>query len=172
MGWTYQPRARGQTDRAFFGREFPDLRILECATVRGTFYAAAMHVRRPGEIFALVCLTQRQPSSAFNYGYKDMDETMGPCAAAAPAHVLAALTPTENAHANEWRARCRARLAKRSPKIGETIVLDIPMTFGGRAAQRLTKVSIPRYRNVYRTEAGNLVRFTGLKDYGYQFVAA
>lgn len=167
MGWTYQHRERGITDRAFFQREFPSVTILECATVRGTFYAA-VRPQNTGKIFALVCLTQRAPKSQYNYGYKDMDESVGPCESAAPAKVLDALTdPPYNTSASEWRARCRAMIAKPTPVEGDTVILEAPMNFGGIPESRLHKVSLRGYKNVYRTDSGRLVRFTRLKNYAY-----
>lgn len=48
-----------------------------------------------------------------DFGYKDMDETMGPNESECPARILDLLTPTDSEYANGWRARCRASIAKR-----------------------------------------------------------
>lgn len=55
--------------------------------------------------FGAVILTERDGSQ---WGYKDMDETMGPVESRAPVQILEMLSPTTNHHALEWRERCRA----------------------------------------------------------------
>lgn len=54
--------------------------------------------------FAAVFLTE---ISGREWGYKDMDETMGPVQCAAPAAILDLLSPTTAPYALEWRKRCR-----------------------------------------------------------------
>lgn len=44
-----------------------------------------------------------------NWGYKDVDETMGPNEISFPYTWLDLLTPTDSKYANEWRARVKAR---------------------------------------------------------------
>lgn len=111
MGWDFSNRPKGMTTRAYFEREFshgtPDARteFLGTAMVGSTFYAA-VHVLGTDEVYALVCLTQRA-RGYFNFGYKDMDETMGPDAAEMPSKLLDMLSPTENEWALSWRSRCR-----------------------------------------------------------------
>lgn len=64
--------------------------------------------------FALVFLTT---GGNGQWGYKDMDETMGPHESEAPAQILDALSPTTSEYALAWRARCRDHAARprRSP---------------------------------------------------------
>src|SRR3546814_6819551 len=86
-----------------------------------------------GEIFAIVCLVRWNPRAKDGYifGYKDMDETMGPCEADCPARILDLLTPTDKEYAREWRARCCANLERRARQLadGDRIRLPEPMTF-------------------------------------------
>jgi hypothetical protein len=100
MGWTFYHRPAGESDRAHFERELlanTDYEIVECATVNSVFYAA-VRTKTTAEVWALVVLTQRARGH-HNFGYKDLDETMGPVQAIAPATVLNALTPTDNDYA-------------------------------------------------------------------------
>lgn len=48
-----------------------------------------------------------------------MDETVGPRIDNCPEHILDLLTPTDQEWANEWRQRCRAKIAahKARPKV-------------------------------------------------------
>lgn len=108
MGWLYQARMRGQSNREWFEKEFSSLDFLECGTVRGVFYAAVRPKSNPERpAMCLVCLTQWVPKDRYNFGYKDLDETMGPYAYRCPEKVLKALGPLEPGKypsAEEWRA--------------------------------------------------------------------
>lgn len=78
MGWLFYHRPRGESDRAHFQRKLFDGRgeeIVECHSTLSTFYAA---VRNPsnGTVWAAVILTRRV-RDYYNFGYKDMTETMG-----------------------------------------------------------------------------------------------
>lgn len=109
MGWDFSHRDKGMTTKDFMQREFGAERpILASGVVDGVFYAA---VQNGDEVFGAVVLMQRA-KDYFNFGYKAMDDAMGPWESQAPAKVLDLLTPTDNENANEWRARCRANLAK------------------------------------------------------------
>lgn len=153
MGWLYYHRPKGETDREHFQREVlgERYRIVECATVNNVFYAAVEALEggypREGVVTAFVALINRNGGDPHNFGYKDMDETCGPGDAEAPAKVLDALTPVEEAYgpvdehvpefganwAIQWRARCRRNLAKAAgrPKVrkGDTVKLAKPFTF-------------------------------------------
>ncbi len=100
-----------------------------------TYYAAAQEMVDGvgGAVFAIVCKVMWNPRSktAEHFGYKDMDESMGPCEDNCPAHILDLLTPTDKEHALDWRLRCRANLERRARKIedGDRIKLASPLTF-------------------------------------------
>ena len=86
-------------------------RVLKSAMVGSTYYAAVQNQK--GEVWAAVFLTCGQTRhDGTAWGYKDMDETMGPREDKCPASVLALLTPTDSESANEWRERCRRNIAK------------------------------------------------------------
>lgn len=153
MGWTFYHRPAGQTDRQHFESELGlakrDLKILESATKNGTFYAA---VQDPdGSVWALVILIQRVRGE-YNFGYKDMDETVGPAVHDCPAKVLDLLTPTDSQWANEWRVKCRATLARNAQVKalvnGTVIELEKPVTFAN-------DVSVQRFE--YRKEGRSTV---------------
>lgn len=62
-------------------------------------------------VFAAVILTEQ---SGGEWGYKDMDETMGPVPSEAPAMILDLLSPTTHPYALAWRARCRDHAVRRA----------------------------------------------------------
>jgi hypothetical protein len=100
-----------------------------------TYYAAAQEMVDGvgGAVFAIVCKVMWNPRSktAEHFGYKDMDESMGPCEDNCPAYILDFLTPTDTEHALDWRLRCRANLERRARRIedGDRIKLASPLTF-------------------------------------------
>lgn len=149
MGWLTMSRYHmggHATAKAYLDAQFTYSHKVE-GTVRGlkvlasscpqnrTYYAAAqVMVDGVGkEIFAIVCLVTWNPKSKTgeHFGYKDMDESMGPCEDHCPAHILDLLTPTDREHANAWRQRCRANLERRARKVedGDRIKLATPLTF-------------------------------------------
>lgn len=78
--------------------------------------------------FAAVFLTSRRVDA---WGYKDMDETSGPCDSEAPAAILDLLSVTTNQYALAWRERCRKFAALRARRLedGATIRLADPLQF-------------------------------------------
>lgn len=169
MGWVSYHRAKGETDRAHFERELlrnPDYEIVQCASKNRVFYAAVRTIST-GEVWALVVLMQ-WTRGQFNFAYKDLDETMGPAAADAPAAVLDALTPTDHDYAVEWRERCRANLARRAAARerlrgvtdGVIIRTATPLRFENGLQARL-------FRCVHR--AGRTIRWQAITDEGTRF---
>lgn len=90
-------------------------KVLKSAMV-GSVYYAAVQTDKPGRessVWAAVFLTCGMVKhDGCIWGYKDMDETVGPCESKCPASILALLTPTDSQWANEWRERCRKNIAE------------------------------------------------------------
>lgn len=89
-------------------------RVLKSAMVGSVYYAAVSSERegQPTKVWAAVFLTcGRTKWDGTIWGYKDLDETMGPCECKCPASILALLTPTDSQWANEWREKCRQNIA-------------------------------------------------------------
>lgn len=170
MGWTYTSRARGTSNRDWFQSQFGDnCRILDAATVRGTFYAACMNPAKPGTVFAIICLTRWVPKDRYNFGYKDMDEDMGPCEDYAPARILDQLTATDSENAQDWRERCRRNLQLPRIRPGDVIRLDRPAHFGERQFSEFRKVEYRGRRNVYHVDGFGFVRINPVL-YGYTVI--
>lgn len=65
-----------------------------------------------GQRWACLYLLRGSPrikNDPYNWGYKDVCESMGPNEISFPYTWLDLLTPTDSKHANEWRARVKAR---------------------------------------------------------------
>lgn len=65
-----------------------------------------------GKRWACLYLLRGSPkvkNDPYNWGYKGVEETMGPSEISFPYTWLDLLTPTDSKYANEWRARVKAR---------------------------------------------------------------
>lgn len=142
MGWLVLngPIPYGDTRDSYLRREIeqlsPQARARGCknevlaSSFVGSVWYAAVHVIRPSDaghsidcVTALVYLTQGTAQSGF--GYKDMDESMGPVETRCPVKILDMLSPVHNLGAGEqgaqwatqWRAACRINAAlPRAPR--------------------------------------------------------
>lgn len=144
MGWTEYHATyykNGKIDRkaecdAYFveglNRGFYEL--LKSSMVGSTYYAAVRPLKRSGGkdengeyiyvdipeneqiVFAAVFLTSTNAKDYYNFAYKNMDESCGPCECECPKGILDLLTPTENEFANGWRKRCYENLRKKKDK--------------------------------------------------------
>lgn len=96
-----------------------------------------------GYTFAAVFLTCRENGG---WGYKSMDETMGPNEAHAPMKLIELLSPTTSEWARGWRQRCRdnAALASRAPRPGDVIRLEQPLRFTDGTERQTFRVSVER----------------------------
>jgi len=90
-------------------------RVLKSALVAmREYYAAVELIDADGSRRVFACMflvhigTGRERGT---YGYKDMDESMGPCYDRCPAKILDLLTEPANETAAAWRAACRDSLA-------------------------------------------------------------
>jgi hypothetical protein len=92
-----------------FAPYVPVYRLLDYAATLTVAYLAVETIAT-GEVWAGVCLLSFTHG---DMGMKELSEEMGPAEDRCPARILARLTPTDSDGANEWRARCRASLARR-----------------------------------------------------------
>ncbi len=174
MGWLYQDSpANNQSPRQYLDDQFTyttptgvKSRVLKSSLVTfHTYYAAIEHLFLDGTrvVFAAVCLVDFGPARTDpmrRFGYKDMDETVGPVEDSCPAGILDLLTPTEFEYALDWRARCRARIAKSKaavkPKHGDSIHFAEAISFENGSV-KLTDFTFyirPFKRSVYFVAPG------------------
>ena len=133
MGWTdsYKPKGEGVTDFLIrcgalrWTGSTHEYKVLDSALVKlKTHYAAIERTNKATgerEVFASVTLIRmhKESPSGYNFLHKEMDETVEPYDAECPERILKLLTPTKYEGANNWRARCWARInaKKARPKI-------------------------------------------------------
>ena len=126
MGWLYMQSLGGHSGpKQYLDAQFtyarPEMtsKVLRSALAgMRVYYAAVEHIRLDTgkrDVFAVVCLVRYNPrdKEGYIFGYKDLDETVGPCECDCPASILDLLTPIDAKYALDWRARCR----KISPRV-------------------------------------------------------
>jgi hypothetical protein len=109
MGWTYFQAPAGKRSVDILRDKLKSLTWIDAQKVGDTIYAAVTHPKVTGA-FALVVLIDRRGGQ---FGYKDMDEAMGPYESECPARILNELTAEPNEYAAAWRQRCREFNARR-----------------------------------------------------------
>jgi len=152
MGWTYQSAKywkKGKIDRKrecdeLFTQEahtsespfkkgvmieYPKMEVVKSQMV-GTTYYGAIKTTKNGveEIWCAVCLTS---TDGYDFGYKDMDETVMPYRFDCPKSILDLLSPTTNQDALKWRQMCYENLEKKKHSlaklpIGSRIKVKMP----------------------------------------------
>ena len=149
MGWTYTNKPENvkrflnsnhtwinhNTD----GSGYRSYTVLKSAIVNFREYYAAVAERdahgKTLRVFAGVCMINyvRDPNEHYNFGYKDMGESVGPCITNCPKAILKLLTPIDpatNKYAQEWRDSCWANISKRKTvKSGNTLTFANPIKF-------------------------------------------
>ena len=121
-------------------------------------------------VFAAVFLTCRDNGG---WGYKSMDETMGPNEAQAPVKLLDMLSPTTSEYAQKWRQKCRdnAALTSRPLKPGDLIRLEQPLRFTDGSERQSFRVSVEKHPGARRsrtvftcTETGVACRISNIRQ--------
>lgn len=150
MGWTWYEATHyknGKVDRkaecdAYFTEGFnKGWYKVERSTLIGTVYYAAIRKLKTYSgkeivdipeseqiVFGVVFLTSTDAKSYYNFGYKDMDETVGPGYYDCPVRILDLLSPIDSDFANEWRRCCRERAkAKKAEKTDPNSLDNLPI---------------------------------------------
>ena len=181
MGWTWSYASNwknGKIDRkkecdSCWTYSNSPYEVLKSSMV-GTTYYAAVKVKSSGEVFAAVFLTS---TNGYDFGYKDMEESMGPCSYDCPLSILKLLTKTENETSNLWRQMCLQKHEEKkkmvrlsSLPVGTTIKCKCPVD--SSAAKRgeeivLQKVSYGWVGMGYRWTRPFL---TAIQENGFEIV--
>ena len=149
MGWLYRnepiddPLAYLKA-KYNYDCETHTLQTLDGARVRNTVYLAVRSTVKKTErsfVFAAVILISNTKKSGF--GYKDQDESMGPCECACPLRIIRLLSPIADlphpGYTAEWRARVAAhhdqqrqsRQRRTSLSVGSIVKLPAATRFSG-----------------------------------------
>jgi hypothetical protein len=109
MGWTfihdYKPASADSYFRGEFGERYT---VLDSTTVNLTEYYAATRDNDSGDVSCFVAMIRWERNA---FGYKDMDECMGPVIDNCPGRILDLLTPLpECSHEDQYCRFCRAEI--------------------------------------------------------------
>lgn len=151
MGWTYTRKEKGTSVKEFFENRWnsENIEILDVAVVKMRTAYMAIKNNQTNEVFGLVALLDYANKDYYNFGYKDMDESMHPYCYDCPKRILNLLTPTDNENAKAWRSECRKQLSEKKKvptlKDGMIIRFENPLNFtDGRTLQEFQVVKFGR----------------------------
>jgi len=176
MGWSYTHKPPGVSVREFLEQEFQGSdRLIDVAVV-GLREAYAAIRTADGRVVGAVILLDYRPRDFYNFGYKIMDEEMGPFCYRCPERILRQLSPTTNEHALEWRRHCQEELARRQKRIplrpGMKVRAPEPIRFAdGRYRQEFVVLRMGRHLR-FRAEDGLLCRIRDPHQYAWIVVSA
>ncbi|SHF65961.1 hypothetical protein SAMN05444273_10928 [Litoreibacter ascidiaceicola] len=188
MGWLFYTDRRVQTyadEKAeitrlcTFETDTRRTTLVKVSKVGSTWYAAAKVVAcDAGPLVDRTYVTDKDGTFTFGavfltryddgcWGYKDMEESAGPCESRAPSSILNLLSDLKDpdSYAHAWRQRCRDWAAIPDYAEGDKIKLVSPVTLSdGSTCQIVTATHYRRgrqKRRCYRTlETGGLVRLS------------
>ena len=196
MGWTSYHATHyknGKVDRkaecdAYFmeglNRGYYD--VLKSSMVGKVYYAAVKPLKKydkdndgnqiivdipinEQEVIGVVFLTSTDSKDYYNFSYKEMDETVGPCYYDCPKGILDLLTPTNSEWANNWRTKCREQLEKKKNpnslnKLPEGTVIRVTMPFDTRMYREgdVVKLTKAKWGKRYKWFASNCYFTQGL----------
>lgn len=145
MGWTQYPGVTltYQQAKAEIIRLCAPHVPTHVSKVGSTWYAAT-------PVGAFIFLTKTR-GGWWNRG---LEETEGPREARAPRSLIAALPPTTNANALDWRARCLAYADRLKLKPGDKIRLSAPVYFRQKPQTDFTVVSYGNRKCFHNPEVG------------------
>jgi hypothetical protein len=160
MGWLYFHKPKGvkaiDAIKRSNGAEWWDKHVVAASATFEAVHLVVKYHKPDSDIYVpdadgmirgiAVLKINNRPKDEHNFGYKDMDEAMGPygcectpsiIAAASPLRPLPEVLPEYSGlkSAHEYRARSlaksKAKAAKRSLKVGAKLKLAKPLSFGG-----------------------------------------
>lgn len=160
MGWTFYYKPKGEKaiesiKRNALGAEWCEKHFVTAsATIEAVHVVAKFHepdskVYVPdadGTVRAILVFKIKSVRDAYNFGYKDMEESMGPCGCECAPSIIAAASPLRDPigpepeysslrSARDYRERSlamsKAKAAKRNLKVGTKVKLPKPLSFGG-----------------------------------------
>jgi hypothetical protein len=201
MGWTYLQSGRDRIDiirqQLNYETDAYAQQVIDHAVVGTTVYLLVQRTPKgewqPSSTYVndadgpfrwIAIFLTRKSRDAYDFGYKDMEESMGPVEARCPKRLIAAASPLrhpdpagEANYAARWRQKCldlRAAETKRKAELvhGATIRLSRVLDFtDGYKGDHFTIAIIQRRgrnRTYFRAPDGGLYRIRNLDAIGYR----
>lgn len=163
MGWTFTHREKGISTKDFFAKEFDGegFKVLDVAggTLNPTNVYIAMKLP-DGKVTAVACLTKRVSRDyQYNYGWKDMSESMGPYICDCPQRIIDQLSPLDelfpdrDQDAEAWRDRVAAFRTKFDNKLklkdGMLVMVPYELQFGNEIMEAETPFRVEHAKKKY-----------------------
>lgn len=160
-----------------------NFKLLKASAVGNTIYTAVEHTKdNEKKVFGVVYLTSTNMKEDYNFAYKEVEESLGPCEIDCPASILKLLTPIDSEYANEWRNKCWENIREKQEKkknpnslknlpIGAVIEMN-PWKEDGNTL-KLEKIDYPRYKSPiwYCRETGFKYQPKDIESVGYKVIA-
>jgi hypothetical protein len=206
MGWTFMPshgRDRVEIIRGMLTWESDTFanEVIDHAVVGTTVYLLCRRMPKgawepdttyindaEGSYRWIAVVLTRKTRDAYDLGYKEMEESMGPVEAQCPKRIITAASPLrhpdpgiEGNYAARWRQKCLDQAAAKTKRKadlvhGATIRLSSPLDFtdGHRGDRFVVEIVKRRGRNrtYFRALNGGLYRIRNLDEIGYSVEAA
>ncbi len=132
MGWTsynLEPSEVETEVRRILetGSKNVSFKILKLEKKSSVYYAAVERIMDENPesriVSGMVVLTAIDNSDYYNFSYRLMDETEGPCVCDCSLSLVNLLSPTDSEYALQWRERVKEKVRERSEKNKETRLL-------------------------------------------------
>jgi hypothetical protein len=162
MGWTwfnFHGTTQEFIDKEFYDKSYGE--VIDHSRKGNVLYMAYKinSGKYVGKVTALVYLLGSDKKSYYNFGYKSMEESVGPVESDCPKRILDKLSPVEELYdedslsiqwAREWRQRCLSKFGhKKTPPLraGDMIELTDPIKFtNGGEYKFFKKIATNRWK--------------------------
>lgn len=150
---------------SYWTHDYGRFKVLKSAVVGSVYYAAIAVCRKwpegaehtPGtlidvpederEVFGVVFRTRVDHKNYFNFTYKEIYESSGPCEDHCPVGIINLLTPTDSEFANDWRNRCKAYAAKKkSPNNPSKLPIGTKIKYTDSRGEVILEKRAPAYQ--------------------------
>jgi hypothetical protein len=161
MGWTYYYKPKGikaidSIKENSLGREWCEKHFVKASASLGAVFIVGKFHEPESKVYVpdadgmvraiLVYKIQSVPKDHYNFGYKDMEESMGPYGCPCPPSIIEAASPLRDpigpepeysslrsarAYREGSLAAHKAKAAKRALKVGAKVKLPKPLSFNG-----------------------------------------
>lgn len=178
MGWLYQQKPSDVKQYLFDNLTWTSPkqvnRCLAISMKLNVAYAAVQTTDRASGESGIWCAILKMQyvrgETEFNWGYKDMDETVNPSERDCPARILDLLTPTDDEAAMRWRESCRKRLGRSIPPFGSMVRFNRPIRFSdGSEESEFRVVRYGKRKKRVRGASGGLYRLPRRIWHGYDW---
>jgi len=140
MGWTFGWRSKDELLK-HIRQQYGD-RYLVGRVVGSVYWFVATTPHEPGRFIACYLLSGR----GGDWGYKDIDESMGPCELSCPLAYLDIVPQPPSEYAGPWRERVRAHHAKRKERERATRAAEPGDTIFLKAGCTIATVTVTERR--------------------------